>query len=349
MSPFRRAREKSLTLALKKGNYSLRNELDKEYYQNYKVKKLSAKVAVDQKRERAKEAKLRPLSMRTLALKNNPIYGSNPNSVAFLQSLSAHGPSRMHPSSFSGYGNAYAFNPVQQMSRLRDQSLRDPNRNTNMLRDQRIKLLEDNDFLKTNSRLGQFIFSKNRDSLSFNPMNQMPREHDFRRQRFNPYPTMRENHFARPTKTNFFKFEKPEEKKVEQEDIEYYYEYEDEPETQIKVVNKLPNFEDVTTTTTTTTTEKSKTTTTTTAPEIFQQSDESNQRLAELIREDLREDEKIDKRKPKKSSVRRLSMSNNETKLIDWDEIEKEDKEYEKTVNLQNALKSFLNSKLESF
>lgn len=365
MSPFRRAREKSLSLALKKGNYSLRNELDKEYYQNYKVQKLSAKVAAERKNTKPEKESLRPLSMRTLALKNNPIYGSNPNSLAYINSLSAHGPSRFKSNAFSNYGSAFAFNPIQQMSRMRDVSLKDPNRNSNMLRDQRLKMLEDEDFLRTNNRLGKFIYSKNKDSLPIDQMNPINRGNNF--QRFNPYSNMigndflnrrtnafpNENFFAKPTKTNFFKFEKPEQKDTKNEienesEEEYYYEYEDEPETQVKVVNKLPNFQEKVTTTTI----ESTVQTTTTAPvlEIFKQNDDSNKRLVELIKEDLKEDEKIGKKKPKKPNVRKLSANkNNGAKLIDWDEIQEEDEEYEKTINLQNALKSFLNSKYENF
>lgn len=381
MSPFRRAREKSLGLALKKGNYSLRNELDKEYYQNYKVQKLSAKVAADRNiaEKKSKKESLRPLSMRTLALKNNPIYGNNPNSVAYINSLSAHGPSRFKSNSFPNYGSAFAFNPIQQMSRMRDVSLKDPSRNSNMLRDQRLKMLEDEEFLRMNGRLGKFIYSKNRESVPMDRMNPIGPANNFMNPRFNPYSNMggndymnrrinsyqNENFFSKPTKTNFFKFEKPEEMDMEKEseteskqnsnvesennsEEEYYYDYEDEPETQIKVVNKLPNFQEKVSTTTI----ESIVQTTTTAPnlEIFQQTDDSTQRLVDLIKDDLIQDEKIEQKKTRKPSVRKLSANkNNGTKLVDWDEIQEDDEEYEKTINLQNALKSFLNSKYENF
>ena len=337
MSPFRRSREQSIGLAIKTGKKTPKNELDKVHYQNYKVKKLSAKVAKDQEK-----SKLKPLSMRTMSLKNNPKYGENPNSKAYIKSLSA----QAQPTAFQNFAGQF----MNSFSKNKPISTKNMN---NTLREQRLKLLQDESFLQKNAKLSQFIFSQNRDSILKNQIEQMNKENELRRSKVKPNMN---DVYGKATKANAFKFEKNKNEVKNSNNNNYnnnndsdYYEdgdY-DERDNTLRMVNKMPNFKDAK------------------QPEVFKQSDvvknkevksvDLSAKIEKPVELSARIDqsgnlntkfEKIDESGEDEPDavVRKLAI-NKEESTIDWDEMDREEEQYKITLDLQKKLRSILGLK----
>ncbi|CAF0821134.1 unnamed protein product [Brachionus calyciflorus] len=308
MSPFRRAREKSLSLSFKSNKENKKNEQENDQYQNYKAQKLSAKKILDKnEKTQVKSSAFKPLSMRTLALRNNPMYGSNMNQMSFLNTLSAQNP-QVQPTSFVNFGAQF----MTQMGRMKVGN--NPKRLNNTLREQRIKLLEDESFLRKNSKLSQFIFSKNRDAILMNQIEQMNRENEARLNKINKVKSKQNDFYRKPTKANSFKFVKNEEVKEEvKENHEEGEEEEEESETlRLKQSPRL-----------------------TTAP-VFVQSEQAQAKEVKLSGK-ITDAVKLEEVKPERVSIKKLAI-NKPGSLIDWDEMDREEEEFQRTLELKKKL-----------
>lgn len=195
-SSFRKIREN--TLAHKNAdstNPESFNDLFLDMTENFKTKKLSAKrKPLPGDLTLAQNGQLRPLSLRTIQQKNNPTF-VNPystNSFSNYRPLSAKLPfmsaqqmydqqqqmAQMAQMAQMYQMQQYAPQMIPQMQPQMPVSTRgkpnyfqseafnnNPRRLNNTLREQRIKLLEDEEFLNAHPKIGQFIYSKNQEAL----------------------------------------------------------------------------------------------------------------------------------------------------------------------------------------